>query len=153
MSSSARSAGSTLALGALLAFSGCASGGASSGDTDTPSDSERTPPDPSTVTSEDIDRQRGEEIQEILADRVAGVRVFRAGGGIRVLIRGATSIMGDNRPLYVIDGLPVEPGPDGFLPVQPYDIESIRVLKDPVDTAMYGVRGANGVIVIKTKRD
>ncbi len=150
MSSFARSAGATVTLGALVALLSACASGAKTGEG--ASTTERTPPDPSTVTSEDIDRQRGDEIQEILADRVAGVRVFRAGGGIRVLIRGATSIMGDNRPLYVIDGLPVEPGADGFLPVQPYDIESIRVLKDPVDTAMYGVRGANGVIVIKTKR-
>ncbi len=151
MISRLRPSAGALALTALLAGQiGCASSGANRGDAETAG--ERVPPDPSEVTSEDIDRQRGTSIEEILADRVAGVQVTRAPGGIQVLIRGATSIRGDNQPLYVIDGVPVEPGPNGFLPIQPYDIESIKVLKDPVDTTFYGVRGANGVIVIKTKR-
>ena len=68
-------------------------------------------------------------------------------------IRGATSIYGNNEPLYVLDGIPIQPGPGGTLAgISPYDIESIQVLKDPADTALYGMRGANGVIVIKTKR-
>ena len=53
----------------------------------------------------------------------------------------------------MIDGSPVEPGPDGDLVgLNPSDIESIKVLKDAASTAMYGVRGGNGVVVIKTKR-
>jgi TonB-dependent SusC/RagA subfamily outer membrane receptor len=55
--------------------------------------------------------------------------------------------------LYVLDGVAIEPGPGGSLSgISPYDIESIRVLKDPTDLTMYGSRGANGVIVIKTKK-
>jgi TonB-dependent SusC/RagA subfamily outer membrane receptor len=55
--------------------------------------------------------------------------------------------------LYVVDGVPIQPGPGGSLVgIDPYDIESIEVLKDPADTALYGMRGANGVIVVKTKR-
>ena len=105
------------------------------------------------VTSEDIQRNPGQSIEEILKGRVAGVTVTRTDGGIAVRIRGSTSIYGNNEPLYVLDGVPITPGPGGSLTgIDPYDIESIEVLKDPADTALYGMRGANGVIVIKTKR-
>jgi TonB-dependent SusC/RagA subfamily outer membrane receptor len=113
-------------------------------------------PDPSTVTSKDIERQGAsdEPIEKILQGRVAGVTVSRGSdGGIAVRIRGASSIYGSGEPLYVLDGMPIQPGPNGSLSgINPYDIESIKVLKDPAETAMYGVRGANGVIVIKTKK-
>jgi TonB-dependent SusC/RagA subfamily outer membrane receptor len=105
------------------------------------------------VTSEDIDRAPGQSIEEILKGRVAGVTVTETDGGITVRVRGATSIYGSNEPLYVLDGIPITPGPGGALTgISPYDIESIKVLKDPAETALYGMRGANGVIVIKTKR-
>ena len=111
------------------------------------------PPPSADVTSEDIQRAPGQSIEEILKGRVAGVTVARVDGGIAVRIRGATSIYGSNEPLYVLDGIPIQPGPGGSLAgIDPYDIESIQVLKDPADTALYGMRGANGVIVIKTKR-
>ena len=86
--------------------------------------------------------------------RFPGVVVTRTpDGGLAVRIRGTTSIHGSNEPLYVIDGVPIRPGPGGALAgINPYDIESIEVLKDPASTTMYGVRGANGVIVITTKR-
>lgn len=58
-----------------------------------------------------------------------------------------------NAPVYVVDDVPVQPGPGGALIViNPHDIESIKVLKDPADTGIYGMRGANGVILITTKR-
>lgn len=116
--------------------------------------SERSPPDPSTVTAEHIRRQPGESVEQILAGRVAGVWVTRApDGGIAVLIRGATSIEGGTAPLYVIDGVPVQPGPAGQLTgISPYEIDSIRVLKDAAATTMYGSRGANGVILVTLKR-
>lgn len=112
------------------------------------------PPAPrADVTSEDIDRAPGQPIEEILKGRVAGVTVTRTDGGIAVRIRGSTSIYGSNEPLYVLDGIPITPGPGGALTgIDPYDIESIEVLKNPADTALYGMRGANGVIIIKTKR-
>jgi TonB-dependent SusC/RagA subfamily outer membrane receptor len=113
------------------------------------------PPTPSAdVTAEDIQRAPGQSVEEILKGRVAGVTVTRSSdGGIAVRIRGATSLYGSNEPLYVLDGIPIQPGPGGSLTgIDPYDIESIEVLKDPADTALYGMRGANGVIVIKTKR-
>jgi len=114
-------------------------------------------PDPSplsTVTSEDIARQPGMSLEQLLAGRIAGVRVTRApGGGIAVQIRGPTSLSLSNAPLYVVDGVPIKPGPNGTLSwINPYDIASIEVVKDPAGTAMYGVRGANGVIIITTKR-
>jgi TonB-dependent SusC/RagA subfamily outer membrane receptor len=106
------------------------------------------------ITSDDISRAPGQSIEEHLRGKVAGVTVTRtAEGGIAVRIRGATSIYGSSEPLYVLDGVPITPGPGGSLTgIDPYDIESIKVLKDPADTAMYGMRGANGVIIITTKR-
>jgi TonB-dependent starch-binding outer membrane protein SusC len=112
-----------------------------------------SPPPRADVTSEDIQRAPGQSIEEILKGRVAGVTVTQSQGGISVRIRGVTSIYGSNEPLYVLDGVPISAGPGGSLTgIDPYDIESIEVLKDPADTALYGMRGANGVIVIKTKR-
>jgi TonB-dependent SusC/RagA subfamily outer membrane receptor len=135
-----------LALGLTLALAaGCKS---------SPRADTAAPPTPKAdVTSEDIQRAPGQSVEEILKGRVAGVTVTRTDGGIAVRIRGATSIYGSNEPLYVLDGVPMQPGPGGSLTgIDPYDIESIEVLKDPADTALYGMRGANGVIVIKTKR-
>jgi TonB-dependent starch-binding outer membrane protein SusC len=75
-----------------------------------------------------------------------------ADGGIAVRIRGNGSINASMEPLYVIDGLAIQPGPGGALVgINPHDIESIEVLKDAASLSFYGMRGANGVIVIKTK--
>jgi TonB-dependent starch-binding outer membrane protein SusC len=117
-------------------------------------------PDPtaaaSTVTAEEIERKvgSGQPIERVLEGRVSGVTIEpAAGGGIAVRIRGTSSFYGSNEPLYVVDGVPFNVGPRGALTgINPYDIESIQVLKNPADTAIYGIRGANGVIVIKTKR-
>jgi len=84
-----------------------------------------------------------------------GLKITRtANGGIAVeLVRGPSSFYSSNEPLYVVDGVPFQAGPGGALTgVNPHDIESIKVLKDPADTAVWGMRGANGVIVITTKR-
>jgi TonB-dependent SusC/RagA subfamily outer membrane receptor len=97
--------------------------------------------------------QNATRVEELFVGRFPGVEVFRAPGGLQVRIRGASSVMGSNEPLYVIDGMTIDPGPGGALVgLNPADIESIEVLKDAGSTAMYGVRGANGVILIKTKR-
>ena len=109
-----------------------------------------------TVTADDIQRTAGDDqqIEKSLAGRVAGVVVTRTpDGGIAVRIRGGSSLYGNNAPLYVVDGMPVEVGPSGALTgINPNDIESIKVLKDPAETSMYGARGANGVIVIRLKK-
>ncbi|MFN2565643.1 MAG: TonB-dependent receptor plug domain-containing protein [Gemmatimonadaceae bacterium] len=112
------------------------------------------PPQTGMVTAEDIERSPDQPIEQVLQAKVPGVWVTRTpDGGIAVQIRGTTSILGSNAPLYVIDGVAIQPGPGGALNgVNPYDIESIEVLKNPADTAMYGMRGANGVIVVKTKK-
>jgi TonB-dependent SusC/RagA subfamily outer membrane receptor len=119
-----------------------------------PSNNSPPPSRGADVTAADIERAPGQSIEDHLKGKVAGVTVARTSdGGISVRIRGATSFYGSNEPLYVLDGVPIAPGPGGALTgVDPYDIESIKVLKDPADTALYGMRGANGVIVIQTKR-
>jgi len=106
------------------------------------------------VTAEDIERNPGTPIEQIIESKIPGIMVTRTGnGGIAIRIRGTSSFYSSNDPLFVIDGTPIDAGPGGSLAgINPYDIESIRVLKDPADTGIYGVRGANGVIVITTKR-
>jgi len=118
-------------------------------------------PDPSptrtltgtTVTSEDMDRSPVQPIERILQSKVPGVIITQnAEGWLSVQIRGATTINGSTEPLYVIDGLPIQAGPGGSLVgINPHDIASIEVLKDASSLAFYGTRGANGVILIKTK--
>jgi TonB-dependent SusC/RagA subfamily outer membrane receptor len=105
------------------------------------------------ATSKEWQNQNVSRPEELLAGRFPGVQVFRVGGGIAVRIRGGSSIMGDNQPLYVIDGMTIDAGPDGALVgVNPNDIEKIEVLKDISSISLYGSRGANGVILITTKR-
>ena len=113
------------------------------------------PPDPGpAVTRKEIEDKQGEPIDKQIQSKSAGVVVTQTpDGGIAVNIRGSSSNMASNEPLYVIDDVPVTPGPGGALVgINPHDIESITVLKNPEDTAIYGSRGGNGVIVIKTKR-
>jgi len=136
--------------------SGCASGtGAPLAEIDkpAPSGAPKAPLPGTTVTGEDLDRAGGDAIEKTLAAKVPGVIVTRtADGGIAVRIRGNSSINGNMEPLYVIDGLAIQPGPAGALNgINPHDIESIEVLKDAASLSFYGLRGANGVILIKTK--
>ncbi|MFL5560618.1 MAG: TonB-dependent receptor plug domain-containing protein [Gemmatimonadaceae bacterium] len=111
------------------------------------------PPRGADVTAEDMRTSPERSIEQQLMAKVPGITVSRTpSGGLAIRIRGATSISGNNNPLYVVDGLAVEAGPEGEMPdVNPYDIESIKVLKDTEAMTMYGSRGGNGVIVIKTK--
>jgi TonB-dependent SusC/RagA subfamily outer membrane receptor len=108
-----------------------------------------------TLSATEIQQSPGDPIEKLLMNKSPGVWVGRAGdGSLVVRIRGgSSSLYGNNDPLYVVDGVPVQAGPGGSLPgINPYDIASIKVLKDAADLTMYGSRGANGVIVIKTKR-
>jgi TonB-dependent SusC/RagA subfamily outer membrane receptor len=100
-----------------------------------------------------LDRTPVEPIERMLAAKVPGLVISHAAdGSISLRIRGGSSLMGNNEPLYIIDGLAVLSGPGGNLTgVNPHDIASIEVLRDAADLAFYGVRGSNGVIVIKTK--
>jgi TonB-dependent starch-binding outer membrane protein SusC len=105
------------------------------------------------VTSEDMRTSPERSIEQQLMAKVPGITVARtSSGALAIHIRGSTSLYGNNNPLYVVDGLAVEAGPEGEMPgINPYDIESIKVLKDTEAMTMYGSRGANGVIIIKTK--
>lgn len=106
-------------------------------------------------------------IDQALQGQAPGVQVVQSsgtpGGGISVRIRGSTSLNASNRPLFIIDGIPVETGSlslrsfggqdDNALSlINPGDIESIQILKDASAKAMYGSRAANGVVFITTKR-
>jgi TonB-dependent SusC/RagA subfamily outer membrane receptor len=111
-------------------------------------------PSSSTVTAEELARTPSETPEKALMGRFPGVNVeYKADGGLVVRIRGgSSSLYGNNAPLYVVDGVPVASESDGSLKgINPADIESIKVLKDAAQLSMYGSRGANGVIIIKTK--
>ncbi|MBC7888982.1 MAG: TonB-dependent receptor [Ferruginibacter sp.] len=86
-----------------------------------------------------------------LQGRIAGVNITTdgaPGSGTVVNIRGISSILGDIQPLYIVDGVPTK----DINGISPNDIESLQVMKDAASAAIYGARGANGVIVIATKR-
>lgn len=115
----------------------------------------------SSIKSEDIKKSGAVSLQEALQGRVSGVQVVSSdgspGGGMNVLIRGGNSVMNDNQPLYVVDGMQLSSDPDDptsnpIAHLNPRDIESMEVLKDASATAIYGADGANGVIIITTKK-
>ena len=113
-------------------------------------------------------------LEQTLQGAAAGVMVTQAsaapGGGMSIRVRGGSSVTGNNEPLYVIDGMPISNDPDVASPsdggrdatvtvpsnplatLNPDDIESIEILKDASATSIYGARGANGVILITTKK-
>jgi len=105
----------------------------------------------SSVGSDELAAFPSQDAIQALQGRAAGVSIQANNGGepgsdFSVRVRGATSIYANSEPLYVVDGFP-----QGFLPAAD-DIESIEILKDASATAIYGSRGANGVIMITTKR-
>lgn len=117
--------------------------------------------------SEGVLKQPISSVDRALQGAVAGVQVTQTsgqpGGGVSIRIRGGSSIQGGNEPLYVIDGYPVYnstvgtdavsgAGVNPLSTINPADIESIDILKDASATAIYGSRGANGVIIITTKK-
>ena len=105
------------------------------------------------VKSDDLLKVPTSDITQALAGRVAGVQVSQSEGGpgasISIRVRGGISITQSNEPLYIIDGFPSE---DGMSTLDPAEIETIDILKDASSTAIYGARGANGVVVITTKK-
>jgi len=106
----------------------------------------------SSIKTEDVNAGVVINSSQMLKGRAAGVFVRQnsgePGGGISIRIRGASSVSSDNEPLYVVDGFPTDLGKD----INPGDIESIEILKDAAATAIYGARGANGVVLITTKQ-
>lgn len=106
----------------------------------------------SSVNSKELAAVPISDVAQALSGRVAGVQVIRSQGSpdadISIKVRGGTSITQSNEPLYIIDGFPSE---DGLKGIESNDIESIDILKDASSTAIYGARGANGVILVTTK--
>ena len=92
------------------------------------------------------------EVEELFVGRFSGVQVFRTPDGVSIRIRGESSILGNNEPLIVLDGLPLQQRADALSGLNPSDIQKIEVLKDAASLAEYGSRGANGVVLITTKR-
>lgn len=103
---------------------------------------------------EDMMKAPVANFSDALSGRVSGVTVSSSDGQPgalpKIVIRGNNSVTQDNSPLYVIDGFPLESPNIGS--INPQDVESIEVLKDASATAIYGARGANGVIMITTKK-
>lgn len=125
------------------------------------------------ITNEDLTTANSSSVDQMLQGRAPGVQITQSshapGGGISMRIRGTGSINAGQEPLFVIDGLPIEnistatgganTGFDGNLPpsnplnsLNPADIQSVEILKDASATAIYGSRGANGVVLITTKK-
>lgn len=107
----------------------------------------------SSLSAKEIESVPVASVSEALAGRIAGVNVTTSEGGlgaeISIRVRGGISLTQSNEPLYIIDGFPSESSE--FSALNASDIESIDVLKDASSTAIYGARGANGVIVVTTK--
>ena len=110
---------------------------------------------PGTVlTAEDIRRSPGQTLEQLLLARVPGLTIERAADGrSKLILRGKNTILGDDEPLFVVNGIPLGPAAGGNLSaINIHDIETVQVLRDAAATSEYGVRGSNGVILIRTKQ-
>lgn len=111
------------------------------------------------ISSKDLEAFPSSSVEQSLAGKLSGVQLSQSSGqpgaGISIRVRGISSISGGNEPLYVVDGVPFfnsdVRGLNGISAINPNDIQSIEVLKDASATAIYGSRGANGVVIITTK--
>ena len=105
------------------------------------------------ATAEQIHSVATNNTMDAIKGRIPGVDItstgYKPGDGVRVQIRGSRSIKASNDPLYVLDGVPMD---GGIGDINPTDVQSIEVLKDASATAIYGSRGANGVVLITSKR-
>lgn len=120
----------------------------------------------STVKAKDLQNVPMTSFEQSIQGKAAGVQITSAngapGGAVKVQVRGTSSISAGSEPLYVVDGIPITTGDFGdpskgsrtsaMADINPNDIESIEVLKDAAAAAIYGSRGANGVVLITTKR-
>lgn len=105
----------------------------------------------SVMDSKSFKDQPVARVEDALNGRMSGVQVTSSGvpgGAMKIRVRGASSVNKSNDPLYVVDGIVRETGLEG---INPEDIQSIQVLKDASSTAIYGARGANGVVMVQTK--
>ena len=119
----------------LIALGAACSQGSSNHDVASPAPAAASA---SSMTSDDVQRTPNQSIEQIIASKVAGVLVSRTeDGGVALRIRGTSTINGNAAPLYVIDGVATDAGPGGSIPgINPYDIATIKVLKDPADLSM-----------------
>jgi TonB-linked SusC/RagA family outer membrane protein len=105
------------------------------------------------VSAEQIAQQPTTNVVEAIKGKVPGVDIistgYKPGDGIQIRIRGTRSLKASNDPLYVLDGVPMA---GGIGDLNPGDIESIEILKDASATAIYGSRGANGVVLVTSKK-
>ncbi|WP_375435931.1 SusC/RagA family TonB-linked outer membrane protein [uncultured Hymenobacter sp.] len=105
------------------------------------------------ISAEQVSETPIARVDQILQGRVSGVQVTQTnsepGGNVSIRIRGTNSINTGNEPLFVVDGFP---GAGDLNSINPSDIESVEILKDASATAIYGSRGANGVVLITTKK-
>ncbi|MBB4080737.1 TonB-linked SusC/RagA family outer membrane protein [Lewinella aquimaris] len=127
----------------------------------------------SSLKTEDLNPGANASVDQMMQGRAAGVQINQSsaepGGGLSIRVRGASSINAGNEPLYVIDGFPIDNSPNlssggaggiganesprnPLNSLNPNDIASIEILKDASATAIYGSRGANGVIIVTTKK-
>jgi TonB-dependent SusC/RagA subfamily outer membrane receptor len=105
----------------------------------------------SKLDEKQLNQVRGSSVGQRIAGQAAGVRVSNdnsPGGAPRINIRGISSVFSGNNPLYIVDDVPM----NNINLLNPEDIASVEILKDASATALYGVRGANGVVLIKTKK-
>lgn len=106
------------------------------------------------VKAEDIEKKNPSDITKALSGEVAGVQVVTSSGQpgevADIIIRGIGSISANKAPLYVVDGIPLDAG--SISSIDPGDIASTTILKDATATSLYGSRGANGVVLITTKK-
>ncbi len=107
----------------------------------------------SVVKSTDLIKRNASSVTKAIEGTVSGIQVTSGGGqpgsGAEIRIRGIGSMNASNAPLYVVDGIPY----DGYMSaINPNDIEAISILKDASASALYGARGANGVVIITTKK-
>lgn len=135
----------TIVVGTLSALLACAPAGSRN----TTPESGLYPSDTSSIGNTD-----GKTIETLFASRFPGVTVTPTdGGGLQIRIRGGSnSFYGSDEPLVVLDGTPIPAGSRGIVFLNPHDIATIEVLKNPADIAIYGMQGGNGVVKITTKR-
>jgi TonB-dependent SusC/RagA subfamily outer membrane receptor len=113
-----------------------------------------TPPG-TVLTADDIRRSPGQSLEQLLLARVPGLTIERAADGhSKLVLRGKNTFLGDDEALFVVNGIPLGPAVSGNLAaIDVHDIETVQVLRDAAATAAYGMRGSNGVIIIRTKEN
>ncbi len=121
------------------------------------------------VAGDELNEAPEANLVNTLSGRVSGVQVTNSSGAVgsssRIVLRGASSLFGDNQPLFIVDGVAISNDnlgattgyggfdvPNGVADIDPNNIESMNILKGPNAAALYGVRASNGVIVITTKK-